>query len=60
MQVHKFFYERIAHHESGVGAILFILRREEGAFGVELTIEDAKRLLQDLTIQIPIAAGEDA
>ena len=55
----EFLYEGIAHHELGCGAILFTLRREEGPFGVKLTIEDAKRLLQDLQMQIRIAAGED-
>jgi hypothetical protein len=52
-------YEGIAHHELGCGEVLFILRREEGQFAVQLTIEDAKNLLHDLQMQCRIAAGED-
>jgi hypothetical protein len=60
MQNHEFLYAGIAHHELGCGAILFKLRREDGSFfGVQLTIEDAKHLLQDLQMQVRIAAGED-
>jgi hypothetical protein len=59
MQVHPFQYERIAHHELGCGVIAFFLRREEGPFGVELTVQDAGRLLDDLRVQLPIASGKD-
>jgi hypothetical protein len=50
----------MAFHALGSGAVVFTLRREEGPFGVELTVEDAERLLEDLPEQIRIASGENA
>jgi hypothetical protein len=47
MQTHPFQYENIGSHQHGSTFIIFVLRREEGSFGVELTIEDAQRLLRD-------------
>ena len=60
MQIHRFQYEGMAFHALGSGAVVFTLRREEGPFGVELTVEDAERLLEDLPEQIRIASGENA
>ena len=60
MQIHHFQYEGIAFHSLSSGAVVFSLRREEGPFGVELTVEDAKRLLADLPEQIRVASGKDA
>jgi hypothetical protein len=62
MQIHGFIYEAIASHGLRCDAIVFFFRRREGgeAFGVKLTIEDARRLLHDLPEQIRIASGEDA
>ena len=57
MQIHRFQYEQTAHHQLGDGVVVFILRREEGPFGVELTVEDAERLVADLWVHLPIAAG---
>jgi hypothetical protein len=57
MQIHRFQYDRTAHHLLGDGVIVFVLSREEGPFGVELTVEDAERLVADLRVQLPIAAG---
>jgi hypothetical protein len=57
MQVHRFQYERMAHHADGCGLIRFSLRREEGPFEVELTVEDARSLFDDLRVQLPIANG---
>ena len=59
MQIHRFQYEGMAFHELSSGAVVFTLRREEGPFGVELTVEDAKRLLADLPEQIRIASGKN-
>jgi hypothetical protein len=58
-QIHHFTYDGIASHGLGCGTILFYLQSEEGSFGVILAIEDAKRLMDDLSRQIPIASGED-
>lgn len=60
MQIHRFRYEGMAFHALGSGEIIFTLRREEGPFGVALTVEDAKRLLADLPEQIRIASGQNA
>ncbi|HEY3892427.1 MAG TPA: hypothetical protein VGM00_10745 [Bradyrhizobium sp.] len=60
IQIHRFRYEGMAFHALGSGEIIFTLRREEGPFGVALTVEDAKRLLADLPEQIRIATGQNA
>ena len=51
MQIHRFRYEGMAFHALGSDEIIFTLRREEGPFGVALTVEDAKRMLADLPEQ---------
>jgi hypothetical protein len=58
MQIHRFQYEGMAFHALSSSAVVFTLRREEGPFGVELTVENAKRLLADLPEQIRIASGK--
>jgi len=60
MQIHRFQYEGMAFTALRSGTVVFTLRREEGPFGVELTVEDAKRLLADLPEQIRIASGKNA
>ena len=60
MQIYKFIYEGMASHALGCGAVLFTLRGEAGPFGVKLTVEDAKHLLDDLQRQVRTASGEDA
>jgi hypothetical protein len=60
MQIHQFGYEGMAVHALGSGAVVFTLRREEGPFGIELTVKDAERLLDDLSRQIRIADGRNA
>jgi hypothetical protein len=60
MQIHRFQHEGMAFTALSSGAVIFTLRREEGPFGVELTVEDAKRLLADLPEQIRIASGKNA
>jgi len=61
----RFSFINNAQHDIGkiirpCGAVVFTLRREEGPFGVELTVEDTERLLEDLPEQIRIASGKNA
>lgn len=56
MEVLKFNYAGAAYSETESGRVVFKLQREDGGvFGVELTVNDAKQLAEDIAEQARIA-----
>ena len=56
MENHRFRYVSVGYSATGSGHVLIKLEREEGTqFGAILSADDAKRLLDDLPLQVRIA-----
>ncbi len=56
MENHRFRYVSVGYSAAGSGYVLINLEREEGTqFGAILSADDAKRLLDDLPLQVRIA-----
>jgi hypothetical protein len=56
VESYQFTYVSVAHSAAGLGLIGINLRREDGTpFAIVLSVDDAKRLLEDLPRQVRIA-----
>jgi len=56
LESYVFGYSSVGHAQAGCGAVSINLRREDGGeFAAILSVEDARRLLDDLPEQVRIA-----
>jgi len=61
MEHYHFKYRSIGHSEVGVGFVGIALERDEGTqFMAMLSVEDAKRLMDDLKVQVRIADDDSS